>query len=260
MPKVWPGKPFPLGARYDGDGTNFSLFSENAERVELCLFDEGGDDLEVRVEVCERTAFCWHCYLPGVGPGQRYGYRVHGPYDPEQRAPLQPGQVAARPVRQGHRRHHPPRPRQRPAVRARRRRRRPRDRRRRRRRRHAEVGRPRRDVRLGGRSPAEDPVVGDRHLRDPREGLHQAQRQRPRGSPRHVRGLGLVGGDRVPAEPRRHRRRTAPRAPHRRRVVPRGARSLELLGLQLHRLLRAPRAATRRPAWAGSSSASSRAW
>ena len=82
MPKVWPGKPYPLGARYDGDGTNFSLFSENAERVELCLFDEGGDDLEVRVEVCERTAFCWHCYLPGVGPGQRYGYRVHGPYDP----------------------------------------------------------------------------------------------------------------------------------------------------------------------------------
>ena len=61
-------------------GTNFSLFSENAERVELCLFDERRR--ETRVELRERTAFNWHCYLPGVGPGQRYGYRVHGPYDP----------------------------------------------------------------------------------------------------------------------------------------------------------------------------------
>ena len=63
-------------------GTNFSLFTEHAERVELCLFD--GDDEEQRVELIERTAHTWHCYLPGVGPGQRYGYRVHGPYDPEQ--------------------------------------------------------------------------------------------------------------------------------------------------------------------------------
>jgi glycogen operon protein len=78
--QVWPGEPFPLGPRWDGNGTNFSLFSENAERVELCLFD--GDD-EERIELHERTAFNWHCYLPGVGPGTRYGYRVHGPYDPE---------------------------------------------------------------------------------------------------------------------------------------------------------------------------------
>src|SRR5881392_1421060 len=77
----WPGPPFPLGPIWDGQGTNFSLFSENAERVELCLFDEEGN--EERVEVTERTAFNWHGYLPGVGPGQRYGYRVHGPYDPE---------------------------------------------------------------------------------------------------------------------------------------------------------------------------------
>src|SRR6185503_10568455 len=67
---VWPGRPFPLGASWDGSGTNFSLFSENAERVELCLFDE--EDNETRVEVSERTAFNWHVYLPGVGPGQRY--------------------------------------------------------------------------------------------------------------------------------------------------------------------------------------------
>ena len=78
---VWPGDPFPLGQSWDGHGTNFSLFSENAERVELCLFDSDGNEERVAVE--ERTAFNWHCYLPGVGPGQRYGYRVHGRYDPD---------------------------------------------------------------------------------------------------------------------------------------------------------------------------------
>jgi isoamylase len=77
---TWPGRPFPLGATWDGEGTNFSLFSENAESVELCLFDDAGEETRIRVE--ERTAFNWHCYLPGVGPGQRYGYRVHGPYAP----------------------------------------------------------------------------------------------------------------------------------------------------------------------------------
>ncbi|HYY76585.1 MAG TPA: glycogen debranching protein GlgX [Gaiellaceae bacterium] len=78
---VWPGRPFPLGAAWDGRGTNFSLFSEHAERVELCLFD--GEDRETRHELRERTAFNWHGYLPGIGPGQRYAYRVHGPYEPE---------------------------------------------------------------------------------------------------------------------------------------------------------------------------------
>ena len=77
---VWPGEPFPLGPSWDGNGTNFSLFSEHAESVELCLFDGAGND--ERIAVPERTAFNWHCYLPGVGPGQRYGYRVHGPYQP----------------------------------------------------------------------------------------------------------------------------------------------------------------------------------
>jgi isoamylase len=80
LTSVWPGRPFPLGATWDGDGTNFSLFSENAERVELCLFDD--EDRETRVELTERTAHNWHGYLPGVGPGQRYGYRVYGPYAP----------------------------------------------------------------------------------------------------------------------------------------------------------------------------------
>jgi len=78
--EVWPGSPFPLGAQWEGRGTNFAIFSEHAERVELCLFDDA--DRETRVEVYELTAHIWHCFLPGVAPGQRYGYRVHGPYVP----------------------------------------------------------------------------------------------------------------------------------------------------------------------------------
>ena len=77
---VWPGRAFPLGPDWDGQGTNFSIFSERAEAVELCLFDDDGN--EERIPLRERTAFNWHCYLPGVAPGQRYGYRVHGPYEP----------------------------------------------------------------------------------------------------------------------------------------------------------------------------------
>ncbi|HLU42050.1 MAG TPA: glycogen debranching protein GlgX [Microthrixaceae bacterium] len=79
--EVWPGRPQPFGARYDGAGTNFALFSEVAERVDLCLFDEDGR--EERVTLDEVDAHRWHSYLPGVSPGQRYGYRVHGPWDPD---------------------------------------------------------------------------------------------------------------------------------------------------------------------------------
>ncbi len=78
--EVWPGEPFPLGARWDGTGTNFSVFSEVATRVELCLFDDVGG--ERRIALPEVTAFCWHGYLPDIGPGQRYGYRVHGRWAP----------------------------------------------------------------------------------------------------------------------------------------------------------------------------------
>ena len=78
--QIWPGDPYPLGATYDGSGTNFALFSEVAERVDLCLFDERGT--ESRVELREVDAFVWHAYLPNIGPGQRYGFRVAGVYDP----------------------------------------------------------------------------------------------------------------------------------------------------------------------------------
>ena len=82
MTGAWAGRPFPLGATWDGRGTNFSLYSEHAELVELCLFDE--DDNETRIPVQHQTAHNWHVYLPGVGPRQRYGYRVHGPYAPRE--------------------------------------------------------------------------------------------------------------------------------------------------------------------------------
>jgi glycogen operon protein len=77
---IWPGSSYPLGATYDGVGTNFALFSEVAERVDLCLFDEDG--AETAIGLHEVDGFVWHGYLPGIGPGQRYGYRVHGRYDP----------------------------------------------------------------------------------------------------------------------------------------------------------------------------------
>ncbi|CCH73338.1 putative glycogen debranching enzyme (glgX) [Nostocoides australiense Ben110] len=78
---LWPGKPYPLGATYDGSGVNFAVFSEGATAVELCLI--GDDGTEERVPLQEVDGFVWHSYLPGLQPGQRYGFRVHGPYLPE---------------------------------------------------------------------------------------------------------------------------------------------------------------------------------
>ncbi|MBG6237892.1 glycogen operon protein [Mycetocola sp. CAN_C7] len=80
--EIWPGTAYPLGATYDGSGTNFAVYSEAAEKVELCLIDEDGT--ETRVEMRDTEAFIRHCYLPEVQPGQRYGFRVHGEYDPSQ--------------------------------------------------------------------------------------------------------------------------------------------------------------------------------
>jgi isoamylase len=83
--RIWPGRPYPLGATWDGAGTNFALFSEHATKVELCLFDSADARKEGhRVSMPEQTDQVWHCYLPDVVPGQLYGYRVHGPYEPKE--------------------------------------------------------------------------------------------------------------------------------------------------------------------------------
>lgn len=79
---LWPGNVYPLGSHWDGKGTNFALYSENAEAVDLCLFDERGK--ETRLRLTEVSNFVWHGYVPGIGPGQRYGFRVHGPWRPEE--------------------------------------------------------------------------------------------------------------------------------------------------------------------------------
>ncbi len=80
-PEIRPGNHYPLGATWDGNGVNFALFSENAESVELCLFNQDGS-LQTSIRLPEYTDQVWHGYLPGIQPGQLYGYRVYGPYDP----------------------------------------------------------------------------------------------------------------------------------------------------------------------------------
>jgi glycogen operon protein len=95
---VWPGAPYPLGATWDGLGVNFALFSAHATRVELCLFDSPTATRESRrVVLPERTAMVWHGYLPEARPGQLYGYRVHGPYDPSQGHRFNPNKVVLDP-------------------------------------------------------------------------------------------------------------------------------------------------------------------
>jgi isoamylase len=89
--KLLPGSPHPLGATWDGEGTNFALYSENATAVELCLFDADGQ--ETREPLVSRTAYVWHAYAPGLLPGQRYGYRVHGPYEPKRGLRFNPNVV-----------------------------------------------------------------------------------------------------------------------------------------------------------------------
>ncbi|WP_210480916.1 glycogen debranching protein GlgX [Naasia sp. SYSU D00948] len=89
--EAWPGTPYPLGATFDGSGTNFAIFSEGAERIELCLFDDEGT--ETRVELLDVDAYVWHTYLPHCQPGQKYGYRVYGEYDPKNGKRFNPNKV-----------------------------------------------------------------------------------------------------------------------------------------------------------------------
>jgi len=99
---VWPGQPYPRGATWDGEGVNFALFSEYAERVELALFDEQGRRERQRIELRERTDHVWHCYLPEARPGLAYGYYVHGPYKPEEGHRFNPHKLLLDPYAKDH--------------------------------------------------------------------------------------------------------------------------------------------------------------
>ncbi len=179
--EIWPGEAYPLGATFDGSGTNFALFSEAAEQVELCLFDEDGT--ETRVELTEVDAYVWHCYLPSVQPGQRYGYRVHGPWDPEQGLRCNPNKLLLDPYakatageidwdqalfsydfgEEDSRNDADSAP-------------------------HMTLRRGDQPVlRLGGRPPARLPVQRVDHLRGARQGPDPAAPRRTRGAARHVR-------------------------------------------------------------------------
>ncbi len=97
--RVWPGSPYPLGATWDGSGVNFALYSENATKVELCLFDSADADKEsLCIPLNEQTDLVWHAYLPDALPGQLYGYRVHGPYEPEKGHRFNPHKILLDPM------------------------------------------------------------------------------------------------------------------------------------------------------------------
>ena len=98
--KVWPGRPYPLGARWDGRGVNFAIFSANAEKIELCLFDRSGQREEVRIALPEYTDEVWHTYLPDARPNLLYGYRVYGPYDPSRGHRFNPNKLLLDPYAQ----------------------------------------------------------------------------------------------------------------------------------------------------------------
>src|SRR3954470_20557564 len=96
--RIWPGSPRPLGATWDGAGVNFALFSEHASKVELCLFDSPDAARETeRIVMPEQTDQVWHCYLPDVLPGQLYGYRVYGAYEPAQGHRFNPHKIVLDP-------------------------------------------------------------------------------------------------------------------------------------------------------------------
>ncbi|MFA5018139.1 MAG: glycogen debranching protein GlgX [Methylobacter sp.] len=95
--EVWPGRPYPRGAFWDGEGVNFAIFSEHAEKVELCLFDPKGKNEIQRIELKERSDMVWHCYLPEVRPGLLYGFRMHGPYRPEEGHRFNPNKLLIEP-------------------------------------------------------------------------------------------------------------------------------------------------------------------
>ena len=231
--EIWPGTAYPLGATYDGSGTNFTLFSEVAERVELCLFSADGD--ETRFELPEVDGFVWHAFLPGVEPGQRYGYRVYGPYDPAHGLRCNPNKLLLDPyakaidgtiqwdeslfgyhfgdpdsVNDDDSATHMPK---------------------------CVVVNPFFDwaTDRSPRHPYAESVIYEAHVK----GMTAAASRDPGGDARHLRRHGAPGHDRPPDLAGHHHARTDARAPLRQRLLPRRQGAVELLGLQHHRLLRA---------------------
>ena len=249
-PRAWstpvrtrPGRPYPLGATWDGSGVNFALFSENAQGVELCLFDDGR---ETRVPVTEQTEHVWHVYLPEARPGLRYGYRVQGPWEPPAGHRFNAAKLVLDPYARAldgtvrwsdalfsYQVGHPdgdlgPR---RPGQRAG----------------DAQVRRHRRRVHLGQRPAAADALEPDGDLRAARQGFHRPPPRCPPASARHVRRPRRAGGARPPAQPGRDGGGADADPPFRGRQAPARPRPHQLLGVQLDRLLR-PRLPLRRDA------------
>ncbi len=228
----WPGKAYPLGATYDGSGTNFAVFSEVAEKVELCLFDADGN--ESRVPLNEVDGFVWHGFLPTVEPGQRYGYRVHGPYDPAAGQRCNHNKLLIDPYAKAidgnfewhqalfsynfgdpdSRNDDDSAPRMPKSV----------------------VINP--YLRLGQRPPARPRVRRHRHLRDPRQGTDPAAPGHPRTDARHLRRHRPPGHHRALEGPGRNRHRADAGAPLRQRLHAGGQGTVKLLGLQHNRFLR----------------------
>ena len=228
----WPGDDYPLGASYNGVGTNFALYAERATKVELCLVDER--DTEHRLRLEEKQSGVWHTYLPMIGPGQRYGYRVHGPWDPAQGLRFNPHKLLLDPYATaitgmpdgsqavlGHRADDPDVARHDRQLRP-----------------HHARGRHQPLLRLDLGPPAAPPVQRDRHLRGARQGDDHAPSGHPAGSARDLRGAGPPGDDRVPGRPGHQRDRADADPPVRPGRLPAGAGKAQLLGLQHDRVLR----------------------
>src|SRR5206468_4310231 len=98
--RILPGSPYPQGATWDGTGVNFAIYSEAATKVDLCLFDEQDSGEHEMIEMHECTGYVWHCYVPGLSIGQMYGYRLHGPFEPEQGLRFNPNKLLIDPYAQ----------------------------------------------------------------------------------------------------------------------------------------------------------------
>ena len=256
---ILPGKPYPQGATWDGTGVNFSLYSERAAGVDLCLFEEVDGSNSETIALRECTGHVWHGYLPGIKLGQLYGYRVHGPYDPEHGDRCNPAKLLIDPYARalaghlnwdapvfGYKLGDPTADLSRDAG-------------------DDAWGMPKGVVTTSHfdwendrppLTPLDDSIIYEMHVK----GFTALIRRYPRGPPRHLRRSGASGGHRLSEEARDHRGGADAGARVRARQGPGRPRPAQLLGLQ-HAQLSSPRMrATARPAIAASRSANSRPW